>query len=111
MKTLYNTSAPSVIWRIDVLTDEEKIVLFNACHYLKNKDEGSLDIWLLSYMSGKDKSEVHRIFQNLVKKGFIVTKPDNNYINEEKIKSYATDRDFVKRGILVENFIGFTQDK
>lgn len=110
MKTLYNTSAPSVIWRIDCLTDEEKIVLFNICHFLKNKhsEKSGLDCWLLAYISGKDCSVVHKVAQSLVEKDFLIN-DSKYYLNVEKIKSYATDRDFVKEEGVVGNFVRYTK--
>lgn len=111
MKKLYNTSAPSIIWRIDCLTDAEKIVLFNACHYLKSS-KNTLDIWLLSYMSGKDKSEVSQIYKNLHQKGFIINNNNKRYLNWKRIEDYATERDFIKENETpVEgNFIGYVKD-
>lgn len=100
MKNLYNTSAPSIIWRIKCLTDEEKIVLFNICHYLNRKSNGkkTLDNWLLAYMCGKDHSEIEDIRSELTEKGFIIfNKSKNCYnLNWNKIESYATERDIVK---------------
>lgn len=114
MKTLYNTSAPSVIWRIGCLTDEEKIILFNICHFLKNKNKhnkkSGLDCWLLAYISGKDCSVVHKVAESLVEKDFLIN-DGKYYLNVEKIKSYATDRDFVKEEGVVENFVGYVKDE
>lgn len=108
MKKLYNSSAPSVIWRCEDLTPEEKIVLFNYISYTsKGNRKGNIDMWLLSYISGMKRTEYEKRFNSLIKKEYFkVSKSNCISINWDKIHYYATSKDWYDDGFDFSDLLG-----
>ena len=108
MNNYKTTNAPSIIFRLEELTDNEQKVLFNIAD-LQNKDI-EINQGLLSYVCKRSITTIKKRLDSLEEKGYITRetkfidkKKQTKYIIQwDKINEYSTDSDFINNEELEE---------
>lgn len=108
MNNYKTTNAPSIIFRLEELTDNEQKVLFNIAD-LQNKDI-EINQGLLSYVCKRSITTIKKRLDSLEEKGYITRetkfidkKKQTKYIIQwNKINEYSTDSDFINNEELEE---------
>lgn len=106
MGKLYNSSAPSVIFRLEDLNAEEKILLFQLCYKYKDKIFDNSEYNLIAYITGIPNYILGNVFLKIKNLGYIIEYKDwddngkelpfKYKVNYSKIEQYAKPTDFVK---------------